>query len=294
MLAPWHEARACATAVLSGSTLSVHKICNMVKFSACEWSRVVASGEADMKRFVVVVALMGSAPAMAVTANSSTVAAGAQITLEGNININPVDSQTLPGAPASLTASAIATTPGLDGQQITSSSSINASWASAKAGSATMNWGWNILSNAPYGVNTSVPLSRTNWTYSFTTGNAAGSFNASWTLDVSGNAFGLQEVTGFFNGAPFAISPPDIAPVDGNGSFSVALAPNTSYSFGFGNFGNVGGSQPLNASAIYRMDWTIIGGGGDAGVPEPASWAMLIAGFGLVGATARRRRAVTA
>ena len=29
-------------------------------------------------------------------------------------------------------------------------------------------------------------------------------------------------------------------------------------------------------------------------VPEPASWAMLIAGFGLVGAAARRRRATTA
>ena len=26
------------------------------------------------------------------------------------------------------------------------------------------------------------------------------------------------------------------------------------------------------------------------GVPEPASWAMLIAGFGLVGASQRRRR----
>lgn len=31
-----------------------------------------------------------------------------------------------------------------------------------------------------------------------------------------------------------------------------------------------------------------------AAVPEPASWAMLIAGFGLVGATLRRRRAITA
>jgi hypothetical protein len=31
-----------------------------------------------------------------------------------------------------------------------------------------------------------------------------------------------------------------------------------------------------------------------AAVPEPASWAMLIAGFGLVGATSRRRRAVAA
>ncbi len=31
-------------------------------------------------------------------------------------------------------------------------------------------------------------------------------------------------------------------------------------------------------------------GGGTPGIPEPATWAMLIAGFGLVGAAARRRR----
>jgi hypothetical protein len=30
------------------------------------------------------------------------------------------------------------------------------------------------------------------------------------------------------------------------------------------------------------------------GVPEPASWAMLIAGFGLVGGTMRRQRKVAA
>ena len=30
------------------------------------------------------------------------------------------------------------------------------------------------------------------------------------------------------------------------------------------------------------------------GVPEPATWAMLIAGFGLVGAAARRRRPIVA
>jgi hypothetical protein len=33
---------------------------------------------------------------------------------------------------------------------------------------------------------------------------------------------------------------------------------------------------------------------GVGGVPEPSSWAMLIAGFGLVGATMRRRRTVVA
>ncbi|WP_353200748.1 PEPxxWA-CTERM sorting domain-containing protein [Sandarakinorhabdus sp.] len=38
----------------------------------------------------------------------------------------------------------------------------------------------------------------------------------------------------------------------------------------------------LPGGAFYRLSGTA--------VPEPASWAMLIAGFGLVGATARRRR----
>ncbi|MFN7175352.1 MAG: PEPxxWA-CTERM sorting domain-containing protein, partial [Thermaurantiacus sp.] len=33
------------------------------------------------------------------------------------------------------------------------------------------------------------------------------------------------------------------------------------------------------------------GGGGGGVIPEPATWAMLIAGFGLVGGAARRRRA---
>ena len=38
--------------------------------------------------------------------------------------------------------------------------------------------------------------------------------------------------------------------------------------------------------------WLVRGGNG--GVPEPASWAMLIAGFGLVGAAMRRRKAALA
>ncbi|WP_303810224.1 PEPxxWA-CTERM sorting domain-containing protein [Sandarakinorhabdus limnophila] len=49
--------------------------------------------------------------------------------------------------------------------------------------------------------------------------------------------------------------------------------------------------QGLNSSAAYeKLVFTNSG----TVVPEPASWAMLIAGFGLVGAVARRRRAATA
>ena len=58
-----------------------------------------------------------------------------------------------------------------------------------------------------------------------------------------------------------------------------------------------GGHGPHEGSWNYffnagnaRLDATFNGGS----VPEPATWAMMIAGFGLAGATLRRRRAVTA
>lgn len=40
------------------------------------------------------------------------------------------------------------------------------------------------------------------------------------------------------------------------------------------------------------LNGTPSGGGG--GIPEPATWAMLIAGFGMIGVVARRRKAATA
>lgn len=49
----------------------------------------------------------------------------------------------------------------------------------------------------------------------------------------------------------------------------------------------------------YLTDFTLsisdgIGNGVEAGVPEPASWALMLLGFGAMGATLRRRRAATA
>jgi PEP-CTERM motif len=50
----------------------------------------------------------------------------------------------------------------------------------------------------------------------------------------------------------------------------------------------------VNFWAFVEADGGGGGGGGGGAVPEPSSWAMLIAGFGLVGAAARRRRAASA
>jgi len=52
------------------------------------------------------------------------------------------------------------------------------------------------------------------------------------------------------------------------------------------------GVQSRGLGALLAIDGSPGGFSYAAGaVPEPASWAMLIAGFGLVGAVLRRRRA---
>jgi PEP-CTERM motif len=61
------------------------------------------------------------------------------------------------------------------------------------------------------------------------------------------------------------------------------IANDMSTSIGFGNISGVDGIDPILDDVSVTT------------VPEPSSWAMLIAGFGLVGAVARRQRhAVTA
>ena len=76
------------------------------------------------------------------------------------------------------------------------------------------------------------------------------------------------------------------------------------------HFGN-GQGGPGNATAFYKIDAgagidkinlvynassnaVLYSTGGGGGVPEPATWAMMITGFGLVGAAMRRRSMVLA
>ncbi len=58
------------------------------------------------------------------------------------------------------------------------------------------------------------------------------------------------------------------------GSFQIAVNPGDEWGFYIGTSDSFGGRGQLNISTV----------------PEPGSWAMLIAGFGLTGAAMRRRR----
>ena len=242
-----------------------------------------------MKLLVPIIAMLAATPALAVTATSGAVGAQASISVGAGTDANTQQANAV-GLPTALAAAATATLP-----EGTASSSVRASWASATQGSVTMSYGWvgDSSQAGSTSLNTASPLNE-GWSYNFTTGNAPGSFNASWTLAITGSesSFGLQGVYGS-GSSPFNVTPFNVAPVSDSGNFSVALLANTAYNFTIFNFGNrSGGGSVFDSSALFNMDWNIDGGVG--GVPEPSSWAMLIAGFGLVGAGMRQRRRIAA
>jgi hypothetical protein len=107
---------------------------------------------------------------------------------------------------------------------------------------------------------------------------------------------------------------------DGVANFGVPMFGDTWIAIHFGN-GATGPVPGIGGTAFYRLNFgvatnaiTVNWGAGSTGIlyktsvappppppppvtppiPEPATWAMLIAGFGLVGATARRRKTLAA
>lgn len=73
------------------------------------------------------------------------------------------------------------------------------------------------------------------------------------------------------------------------------IASVTSYGLSFGTaFGDIDGKLNNTFGEFNGFVPTYIHAAFIAGVPEPASWAMMLAGFGFVGAVARRRRVTVA
>jgi hypothetical protein len=94
---------------------------------------------------------------------------------------------------------------------------------------------------------------------------------------------GVSEPGTFIGAASNFSSVYPISPMGGGFDFNVTIRNAGAWALAFG--GN--GPQIHNAN-------TIATGGFVSGVPEPASWGMMLVGFGLAGAVVRRRRAAIA
>ncbi|OYQ28679.1 hypothetical protein CHU93_08960 [Sandarakinorhabdus cyanobacteriorum] len=143
-------------------------------------------------------------------------------------------------------------------------------------------------------------------------GNLAYSIGNSFTIDLPGPSdFVVTTTPGQGASIPFVIpslsqvtlgfgstntsssgnfTPSTFVPYVGTGNFTVthALANLLSdITLTTGGRGNLRGEANANVNGTFVIQYSYLDP-----VPEPASWAMLITGFGLIGATARRRRVI--
>lgn len=106
-------------------------------------------------------------------------------------------------------------------------------------------------------------------------------------------------------GGSFSLTSFDFTSQNGVGTYSVAGSLNGSNVFLFGGGGNFGAAWQTilgNSPHVDSLVFDFVAGGTSinfdnivlGAVPEPSSWAMMIAGFGLVGAAARRRKVALA
>lgn len=233
--------------------------------------------------------LFTAAPALATTSISGDVAAGVHSVLGTNTDSNSNSANAV--APGAVTISTSANAGVSDGGATNNAfARVTANWTSADSGDFSMAWGWNVdaanyQSQALVETNLAYPI---NWQYTFTaTGN--GVFSGSYSVTGAGDKFGLQPLytTNDFTAGPLGGNTNDPT---GSGTFSVLLTSGNTYTMSVAEFGNLSSANGLlaNGSANALVNWNIAYD--TAPVPEPASWALLIGGFGLTGSALRRSR----
>ena len=232
-----------------------------------------------LKTLGVAVALFSSTSAFATTIVSNGVAVGTRVNVGAVLD---EDNQTSPlNGIGTVTA---ATTSTADGATV--NASTTGTWLTADAGTIGLSWGWESDTSTTTILETNRNLP--NWTYTFVATDN-GTFNLSGTVVATGTSvFGLQPI---YLGGDFGFGTigGTISNPNGTSSVSVTLVDGLQYTFSVYNFGNLSADTTtgLISQATADLQWSITYNG----VPEPMTWAMMIGGFGAVGAAQRRRRA---
>jgi hypothetical protein len=158
--------------------------------------------------------------------------------------------------------------------------SVYASWADADSGRVQIFTDGRLLgASAIY--NTAYPAKDYNWFYTFT-GISDSKFEIDFSVENNG-VFGAGGFRIFVNDAQLPGTSQAAQTYTGSVDFDV-LAGET-YTVRIENFsGYSGGSDLLyRNSGTFDFAVTALAGPGGSAVPEPATWTMLILGFGLVG-----------
>ena len=121
------------------------------------------------------------------------------------------------------------------------------------------------------------------------TGNAlfSGTFNAPYTGDTTGQWMGLHDLSWTLSAGSYFVA---FEAADYPNGFAGGLGtsvPNPVQGYAFSGYD---GWHSTPTQIALRIDGTA---GAAGAVPEPASWALMLGGFGLVGSAMRSRRRVT-
>jgi hypothetical protein len=248
-------------------------------------------------------ALTGSA-ASAAEAINGQLNAVANATLSG-ATASQVDNQSWNTTPATLNTNVNATItgPGFNPDHTDSVKTFGtaqATWASANAGEVNFtNYGWNFSVNNPDATSATADLTQdrggSDWSYTFTA-TANGRFIMDYDVEsLTSDGFGLWgwDISSSGGGVGGPVLVPG-AP-DASGEFVGALVAGQTYTVTLDGNPNVqfgAGTETLSQAMNGDFNWRITEGGG---IPEPASWALMLTGFfGLGGALRARRRAASA
>jgi len=156
-----------------------------------------------------------------------------------------------------------------------------------------------LAASAPISATAAVLVADSGWHEDSIEAAGAPSVNSDWTFTLAGAAilrindgYGAGDSYSLFDGATllattsFAPGEGDIDGFDGNAWTDVNFS-RLSYLFGPGSYSlTITGDGAAGLPAGFGVRLDSVG----SAVPEPATWAMMIGGFGAVGAVARRRR----